>query len=391
MDTIPVVLAADNNYRYPLMVTLLSLLMNAKKNTKYQFIILVSDQFDMESMELINKLLKQYDMPEAVFYNMQDNYQNIEMQIKHISYATFYRLQLPELLKEVEKCIYLDVDVVVKKDLKEFFDTELGDNYIAGVKAAGYYYPEEKKTATINLLEIDKLDQYINAGVLLINLKKMREDKLAETFEKLLEKNFPSQDQDILNAACYGHIKVLPPKYNAMTKYNVGIKDEYDRIECLHICYTREEWNEACETPVIIHYADRWKPWQDLRGIFVQEWWKYIKVLNQYTDCFQWLIQNISKYEEDTACDFRKKQTELKEKLQQTYDEKYERGQKIKRLKERVERQKLKIQDKQNLLKETKAKLNDVNGQLESVKKEKEELEKHLLVRITKKFFMSHN
>lgn len=391
MDTIPVVLAADNNYRYPLMVTLLSSLMNAKKNTKYQFIILVSDQFDMESMELINKLLKQYDMPEAAFYNMQDNYQNIEMQIKHISYATFYRLQLPELLKEVEKCIYLDVDVVVKKDLKEFFDTELGDNYIAGVKAAGYYYPEEKKTATISLLEIDKLDQYINAGVLLINLKKMREDKLTETFEKLLEKNFPSQDQDILNAACYGHIKVLPPKYNAMTKYNVGIKDEYDRIECLHICYTREEWDEACETPVIIHYADRWKPWQDLRGNFVQEWWKYIKVLNQYIDCFQWIIQNISKYEEDTACDFRKKQTELKEKLQQTYDEKYERGQKIKRLKERVERQKLKIQDKQNLLKETKAKLNDANEQLESVKKEKEELEKHLLVRITKKFFMSHN
>ena len=330
-------------------------------------------------------------MPEAAFYNMQDNYQNIEMQIKHISYATFYRLQLPELLKEVEKCIYLDVDVVVKKDLKEFFDIELGDNYIAGVKAAGYYYPEEKKTATISLLEIDKLDQYINAGVLLINLKKMREDKLTETFEKLLEKNFPSQDQDILNAACYGHIKVLPLKYNAMTKYNVGIKDEYDRIECLHICYTREEWNEACETPVIIHYADRWKPWQDLRGNFVQEWWKYIKVLNQYIDCFQWLIQNISKYEEDTACDFRKKQTELKEKLQQTYDEKYERGQKIKRLKERVERQKLKIQDKQNLLKETKAKLNDANEQLESVKKEKEELEKHLLVRITKKFFMSHN
>lgn len=391
MDTIPVVLAADNNYRYPLMVTLLSSLMNAKKNTKYQFIILVSDQFDMESMELINKLLKQYDMPEAAFYNMQDNYQNIEMQIKHISYATFYRLQLPELLKEVEKCIYLDVDVVVKKDLKEFFDIELGDNYIAGVKAAGYYYPEEKKTATISLLEIDKLDQYINAGVLLINLKKMREDKLTETFEKLLEKNFPSQDQDILNAACYGHIKVLPLKYNAMTKYNVGIKDEYDRIECLHICYTREEWNEACETPVIIHYADRWKPWQDLRGNFVQEWWKYIKVLNQYIDCFQWLIQNISKYEVDTACDFRKKQTELKEKLQQTYDEKYERGQKIKRLKERVERQKLKIQDKQNLLKETKAKLNDANEQLESVKKEKEELEKHLLVRITKKFFMSHN
>ena len=43
-NRIPIVLAADNNYRYPLMVTMLSAVMNADTNTEYQFIILTSDK-----------------------------------------------------------------------------------------------------------------------------------------------------------------------------------------------------------------------------------------------------------------------------------------------------------------------------------------------------------
>ena len=144
-NRIPIVLAADNNYRYPLMVTMLSAVMNADTNTEYQFIILISDEFEVDSKKMINELLQQYNMPEAIFYNMGKSYDEIKMQIKHISHATFYRLQLPELLKKIEKCIYLDVDIVVKKDLKEFFNIDIEDKYVAGVKAAGYYYPEEKK------------------------------------------------------------------------------------------------------------------------------------------------------------------------------------------------------------------------------------------------------
>ena len=131
------------------------------------------------------------------------------MHISHTSYATYYRLQLPSLLSDYDKCIYLDVDTCVCVDLTDLYQTNMSDYYIAGVIAAGYLYPEEnvqKKTAE---LEIDNLEAYINAGVLLMNLRKMRNDHMDDVFQKLMARKYTSQDQDILNKACYGHIKIL--------------------------------------------------------------------------------------------------------------------------------------------------------------------------------------
>ena len=387
-NKIPVVLAADNNYKYPLMVTLLSAIMNVEENTQYQFVILVPDEFEANSIKIINRLLKENNMPEAIFYNMQGDYQEIKMQIKHISYATFYRLQLPELLKEIDKCIYLDVDTVVKKDLKELFDIEMKDEYMAGVKAAGYYYPEEKKIKNMHLLGIAEFDQYVNAGVLLLNLKKMREDNLSDIFCKLLKKDFPSQDQDILNVACYGHIKILSPKYNAMTKYNAGNKDAYDSIECIPVCYSREEWNEACDSPVVIHYADRWKPWQALRGTFVKEWWEYAMLLEKKTDYSQWIVENISHYQKQIVSGLKDKlqrtyeeKSEINAKLQKTYEEKSEINAKLKKTYEEKAERGEKIKKLQRRLKATKAELEEKTKRLEQLEQEKKQLEEHFLGR----------
>lgn len=410
---IPIVLAADNNYRYPLMVTMLSAIMNADEGTEYQFIILISEKFEFDSIKLINKLLQQYNMPEAVFYDMHAKYSDMKIHVNHLTYACFYRLQLPELLKDVDKCIYLDVDTIVKKDLSLLFDIDLEDNYIAGVKAAGYYYPEDKKEKNREMLGIKEFNQYINSGVLSINLKKMRKDNLLEYFNELLKKDFPSHDQDILNVACYDHIKILPPKYNAMTKYNVGDKEAYNTIESLPLCYSREEWNEACDSPIIIHYADRWKPWQDLRGEFVEEWWKCAMVLEKQEDYSEWIVRNISTYQTRVISDLQNKKAEVSKKLQKAYDEKSEinaklqktyaekseinaklkkayeekteRGEKIKELHSEIEIQKRKFHENKKLLKETTEELNEAKQQIELLRKEKEEAEKHLLVRVAKK------
>lgn len=386
-NRIPIVLASDNNYRYPLMVTMLSAVMNADTNTEYQFIILISDEFEVDSKKMINELLQQYNMPEAIFYNMGKSYDEIKMQIKHISHATFYRLQLLELLKKIEKCIYLDVDIVVKKDLKEFFNIDIEDKYVAGVKAAGYYYPEEKKKKTMQILKLATFDQYINAGVLLLNLKKMRDDNLSTVFQQLLGKNFPSQDQDILNVACYNHIKILPLKYNAMTKYNVGDKNAYDTIESLPICYSREEWNEACEAPVIIHYADRWKPWQDLRGQFVADWWKYAMELEKKSDYSQWIVRNIATYQTQVISDLQNKRAEINAKLQQTYAEKSEINAKLHETYKQKSERGEKIKKLRKSLKSTQTEMEEKSKRLEQLEKEKKQLEKHFLGRAVQRMY----
>lgn len=52
----------------------------------------------------------------------------------HLSKAAYFRLLIPELIREYDKCIYLDCDIIVHGDLKELYEIELGNNYLAGVK-----------------------------------------------------------------------------------------------------------------------------------------------------------------------------------------------------------------------------------------------------------------
>jgi lipopolysaccharide biosynthesis glycosyltransferase len=41
------------------------------------------------------------------------------------------------------------------------------------------------------------------------------------------------------------------------------------------VCYTHEEWDEAIAHPVVIHYADKFKPWKDIATDFSEVWWTY--------------------------------------------------------------------------------------------------------------------
>lgn len=51
----------------------------------------------------------------------------------YYSCATYFRIFIAMMFPEYDKAIYLDSDIVVRCDLAEYFDTELGDNYVAGV------------------------------------------------------------------------------------------------------------------------------------------------------------------------------------------------------------------------------------------------------------------
>lgn len=285
INTIPVVFSADSNYAYPMIFSVLSMIRHAKEDTSYEFVLLVSHDFPQKYKDIMDRHIKEADM--AVRYiDMQDAFQGIDMHIKHITQATYYRLKLPSLLKDLDKCLYLDVDIIVQKDLSELFAVDMEDYYIAGVKAAGYYYPPEKVERNLANLQIAAFDQYVNAGVLVMNLEAMRRDHMEERFEELLGRDFPSQDQDILNCACYDRIKMLPLKYNVMNKYKVSQVENFDTDPCLPLCYTREEWEEAGREPVIIHFADRWKPWDDMAGDMAEKWWEEVMASGEFEAFF---------------------------------------------------------------------------------------------------------
>ena len=117
-----------------------------------------------------------------------------------------------------------------------------------------------------------------------------------------------------------------------MTKYKVLDENSYDKVEGLQQCYTRTEWNDACKNPIIIHFADKQKPWQDITSDYAPVWWKTAMKIG-ITD--QLLEKNLDALH---ASPNRKLQS-VQQKLQKTYDEKAERGIKIKSLeREKAER-----------------------------------------------------
>ena len=263
---IPIILSSDNNYSYYLYVTLMSILKN-RKNSKYEFYLTVTSDFSKKNKEKIQKLENEFCS--IKFIDMKKSFKNSQQTIKRIPKTTYYRLLAAQLIPEkYEKCIYLDVDVCVLVDLEDFYKTDLQNYYIGGV-----IEPPIAKPATVRAkeLNIQDVNNYINAGVLLFNLYQIRKDNITEKFLNLSTNRYPNQDQDILNIVCYGKIKPLPLCYNVSPR---NIND--DR---LYLSFNHNEVKMAKEHPAIIHYSDRNKPWNTNKLLYSEKWFDIAKDL----------------------------------------------------------------------------------------------------------------
>ena len=270
--TIPLVYATDNNYALPTAVSIASALESANIDTVYDIYVIVGGDFSRINEKRINQVLEKYPKHKITFFNMQDQYKNSNINTKYITIATYYRLQIASLLENLNKCIYIDSDTFVAKDLSELYNENIDDKYIAGVRAAGYLIPDKTKE-TMNELELPNIDQYINAGIILFNLDNIRKDNMESVFHSLIPKNYKDQDQSILNKACYGKIKILNLKFNAGTPQSLLDSESYNTREWLRMAFTKEEWDYARLNPVIVHYVGTIKPWNKITSDYADLWW----------------------------------------------------------------------------------------------------------------------
>ncbi len=315
MIHIPIAIATDNNY-IPLIVTLVSLNENARKDTFYDIYVLIDDLFKPCSKQIVNACLKRYESSCSLYFtNVGSVFEEAPARIAHITRPTFFRLVVPELLNE-DKCIYLDTDTIVLSDLQSLFMTTLKNCYIAGVRHPEIILCEGENKVCMEA-GIPSNEQYINAGVLVMNLKELRSNGMVRNFLKLIPKNFITQDQDIINYACYGKIHFLSFKYNVMTKLaGMNIQDYKN-------CFQKEDIKEAWNRPCIIHYADQNKPWNSSECVFMDYWWKYFRrsllYKNIVNDFMNDLIINII-YHSQTGKKFTKKIPKI---FDITFDRKY--------------------------------------------------------------------
>lgn len=269
-----VAMAADAGYLIPTLVAVDSLLLNAAADQHIDLYCIVPDD-DRELFEnSLAQIISYHRKGTLHLLSPGSEFKDVETSISHITAPTYYRLALPELLQDADCCLYLDGDTIVQEDLSQIVDSLSSDDLIAGVKAAAYYWPEKNREANRERLGISDFSSYVNAGVLAMNLQLMRELECPSAFKALVPLGFSSQDQDIINKVCHDRCRVLPPRFNLMTKYHPELDDSYDTNPCLSTCYTAEEWREARLHPAIVHYADKLKPWQSDQMDLANLWWE---------------------------------------------------------------------------------------------------------------------
>ena len=267
---IPIIFATDTNYAKYTSVAINSILVNKKVDTNICFFLLVDKEFSEKDKQILTQQVQKYNSY-IEFVQMDDFFEAITMQIKHITYHTFYRLVIPKIFPFLDKLIYLDGDTIINGNIENLYDIDIKNYYIAGVIAPVFVNKKHQERLKINT------ENYVNAGVLLINNKLLIEDNLMPEFLKHINYNYDCQDQDIINVVCAGKIKNIPLINNLMSKYFSNYQKFTKQGK-----FTVEEFESAMHNPFIIHYADKIKPWDDKNCSLASYWWKNAKETPYY-------------------------------------------------------------------------------------------------------------
>lgn len=253
---IPIFFASDENYMPYLGVALTSLKAHANPEYTYKIHVLYtgnlnghtslvkkmrSGNFQIEFTDLTKKIDEIADM-----MHCRDYYTS----------AIYYRLFIPALFPDYDKIVYADCDTVLLDDIAKLYETDIGENYIGAVADRAVASVPAFIDYTKNALGIDG-DKYFNSGVIVMNLRKLREIDFYERFRRVLGSYdfVVAPDQDVLNLIC---------------------KDK--------VYYFEEAWNQmpiggaqTATTPKLVHYNLSLKPWHYDNVLYENYFWEYAK------------------------------------------------------------------------------------------------------------------
>lgn len=256
-----ILLSSDDNYAPLLGITIRSVLENNEESfDEINFYILDGGISDLNKTK-IDDIISKFSINVSISYIVYDNVDKLSKEkIKAtIALSSYARLLAPSLLDDsIEKIIYMDCDALVDGSLKEIWSINIDDYDFGAVL--------DLDSKHVNKFLDISSDVHYNAGFLLINLKKWREENLEDQFFNYLMENDGEvyhNDQGILNYVCQDNILTLPPKYNVLSPFfEVG----YDKVLKWYDCenyYPKEVMEEAIANPVFIHLTKfvSGRPW----------------------------------------------------------------------------------------------------------------------------------
>ncbi|MBN8559308.1 MULTISPECIES: glycosyltransferase family 8 protein [unclassified Leptolyngbya] len=256
LSTLPspinIVCTIDNHYAQHCAVMLASLFHH---NPKRQFrVFLITDGLEMSIWERLEQFLQ----------DQKQEYELIQIDrtalgdapvTHHISLATYFRLFIPEVLPQtLQKVLFLDVDMIVRKSIDELWDKDIHAFSHAATIAAGMdEYPEQ--------IGLPRNSLYFNAGLLLINLEAWRNLRVFDRGCEIIRQSSDRitwWDQDVLNILLHDHWMPLDLLWNAQPF--LYSEEFHQRPQALYKLFQSAT---AIAEPAIVHFVGGGsaKPW----------------------------------------------------------------------------------------------------------------------------------
>ena len=210
----------DENIEDGLLISILSVLKNIKEELKFYVLTMNIENehnkfnaISESSIDFLNEKVKEVNENNFVkrlditdLFKRELPIKNMETRFTPCCMLRLFADEIPEI---PDKILYLDTDVVCRKDCSEFYNQDISDYEVVG--SLDYYGKWFFKN---NIFKFD----YINSGVLLLNIAKIKETKLFKKCRKLCrDKEMFMPDQSAINKMAISK-KIVPRKYNEQRK-----------------------------------------------------------------------------------------------------------------------------------------------------------------------------
>lgn len=246
-----ILVTLDSNYVTPLCTMLVSLI---RSNPREAFDVYVAYAHLTEAdFERIGKAVDGSGS-RIIGIRVPDSLFEKAPVLKRITKATYYRLFASMYLPEsLERVLYIDPDTLILRDISAFYHLPFGDNFYAGCTHMNAF-TNFVQTARLGM---SPQSAYINAGVLLINLRALRAFFAPKDVFDFVEHHASTlflADQDVLNALYGDRILPLDAKvYNCDERVYRRLQKKFGDAGAQAVVK-----QETC----ILHYDGKYKPWK---------------------------------------------------------------------------------------------------------------------------------
>lgn len=259
-----IVYSASDLYSQIAGISILSMLEN-NQNVKDIQIFLIDNKISQKNKNKLEDVVKSFGRKITFISPLNiEQLSSTNINVGRWNISTFYRLFLASMLpNDIDKILFIDCDTLVLQDLSSLYYMDMEDKWLYGVDDC-------RGAAYRTNLGLKPNDNYINNGVLLMDLKAWRDNNVEALFLQYIHDNqgdITFVDQGVQNGVLSKLEKngILHTKYNCMTVFFAFNYENLIKLRKPPVARKKEEYNAAVDNPAIVHFQSCFRmsirPW----------------------------------------------------------------------------------------------------------------------------------